>query len=93
PANYGIVVGTNGKDGDPLDVLVLSQPITIGAAIKCKPIGVLDMSDEAGVDPKLIAVPVEKVDPASAEINDIKDMPQYQKDKIKHFFEHMKELE
>ncbi|MDE1869849.1 MAG: inorganic diphosphatase [Candidatus Micrarchaeota archaeon] len=93
PANYGFVMGTHGKDGDPLDVLVISAPIANGAAIKCRAVGVLEMSDEAGVDPKLIAVPVDKVDPASSEINDIEDVPQYFKDKLKHFFEHMKELE
>lgn len=93
PANYGFAVNTHGKDGDPIDVLVYSSPIANGAVIKCKPIGVLEMSDEAGIDHKLIAVPIDKVDPASSGVNDINDLPQFQKDKLKHFFEHMKELE
>src|SRR5690348_14125258 len=62
PSNYGFVMNTKGKDGDPIDVLVISQPIANGAIIKCKPIGVLEMSDEEGIDHKLIAVPVDKVD-------------------------------
>ncbi|MDE1846378.1 MAG: inorganic diphosphatase [Candidatus Micrarchaeota archaeon] len=93
PANYGFVVNTKGKDGDPIDVLVLSQPIANGAVIKCRPIGVLEMSDEEGIDHKLLAVPVEKVDINSTGINDISDITQAAKDKIKHFFEHYKELE
>lgn len=93
PANYGFVVNTKGKDGDPIDVLVFSQPIANGAVIKCKPIGVLEMSDEEGIDHKLIAVPVEKVDINSTGINDIADISQATKDRVKHFFEHYKELE
>ena len=61
--------------------------------IKCKPIGIAIMSDEEGSDNKVIAVPVEKVDPSSAQFNDIDDVPEFLKNKIKHFFEHYKELE
>ncbi len=93
PANYGFAMGTLGKDGDALDVLVYSAPIANGVAVKCKPIGVLEMTDEEGPDSKIIAVPIEKIDPAAQSVNDINDLPQYAKDKLKHFFEHMKELE
>ncbi len=94
PTNYGFVLKTKAKDGDPLDVLVVTQtPIGSGMVIKCKPIGIAIMSDEEGSDNKVIAVPVEKVDPSSAQFNDIDDVPEFLKNKIKHFFEHYKELE
>ena len=81
------------EDGDPLDVLVISAPIQRGAAIKCRAIGLLEMTDEEGIDHKILAVPIEEVDPSSAAIKDIADLPQHFKDRLKHFFEHYKELE
>ena len=49
PCNYGFIPSTLGDDGDPLDVLVLSPfPIQPGAMIKCRPVGMLEMADEAG---------------------------------------------
>jgi len=94
PTNYGFVLGTLAKDGDPLDVLVIaSKPIQIGIVLKCRAIGKAVMSDEEGSDNKIIVVPVEKVDPLSAVYQDISDVPQHLLDKIKHFFEHYKELE
>ncbi|MCW1292110.1 MAG: inorganic diphosphatase [Candidatus Rehaiarchaeum fermentans] len=93
PFNYGFIPGTKGEDGDPLDVLVISSlPVNTGVAIKCKAIGLGLMEDEEGVDYKIIAVPVEKVDPY-IQYKEIQDVPQLIKDKIKHFFEHYKELE
>lgn len=93
PFNYGFIPGTKGEDGDPLDVLVISSlPVMPGVYIKCKPIGIGMMEDEEGVDYKIIATPVEKVDPFIG-YNKIEDLPQILKDKIKHFFEHYKELE
>jgi inorganic pyrophosphatase len=93
PANYGFIPGTKGDDGDPLDVLVLSSlPVMPGTFIKCKPIGVGIMEDEEGIDNKIIAVPVEKVDPF-IQYKRIEDLPEIVKEKIKHFFEHYKELE
>ncbi|OJI07428.1 Inorganic pyrophosphatase [Candidatus Micrarchaeum sp.] len=94
PTNYGFALGTKGKDGDPLDVLVMSQvPISSGMVIKVRPIGIAVMSDEEGSDNKVIAVPVEKVDPAFSSYKDAQDIPEFMKNKIKHFFEHYKELE
>ncbi len=94
PTNYGFALSTKAKDGDPLDILVISQqPIESGSIIKCRAVGIAVMSDEEGSDNKIIAVPVEKVDPSFSNIKDIDDVPQYMKDKIKHFFEHYKELE
>lgn len=94
PTNYGFIPLTKGGDGDPLDVLVMSSiPINPGMMIKCRAVGIAEMDDEEGPDNKIIAVPVEKVDPSFSSIKDTSDIPQYLKDKIKHFFEHYKELE
>jgi inorganic pyrophosphatase len=94
PTNYGFVLNTKAKDEDPLDVLVISSvPIPSGAIVKCRAIGIAEMSDEEGSDNKVIAVPLDKVDPMSKEYADIKDVPDAVKDKIKHFFQHYKELE
>ncbi|AGO60137.1 inorganic diphosphatase [Ferroplasma acidarmanus] len=94
PTNYGFVLNTKAKDEDPLDVLVISSvPMPSGAIVKCRAIGIAEMSDEEGSDNKVIAVPLDKVDPMSKEYTDIKDVPDAVKDKIKHFFQHYKELE
>ena len=61
--------------------------------IRCRPVGVLKMEDDGGMDDKLIAVPVEKVDPFQAHIQDLTDVPGKTRDRIKHFFEHYKDLE
>ena len=69
PANYGFILQTEGKDGDPLDVLVFSSvPINPGIVVKCRAIGIAEMSDDEGEDNKVIAVPIDKVDPASSMI-------------------------
>ncbi|MCE4617433.1 MAG: inorganic diphosphatase [Desulfurococcales archaeon] len=94
PFNYGFVPGTLEKDGDPVDILVLSrEPVLPGSMITAKPIGVLVMEDEAGIDSKIIAVPKPKLDPVLGSFNDVSELDQLTRDKIKHFFEHYKELE
>lgn len=94
PFNYGFVIDSLGEDGDPTDIVLLaSEPITHGVGIKAKLIGMLEMSDEAGVDTKLIAVPIQRVDPLFGSWSDITDVPVHTKDKIKHFFDHYKDLE
>ena len=94
PTNYGFILNTEGKDGDPMDVMVIaSTPIASGMLVKCRAIGIAEMEDEEGSDNKIIAVPVDKVDPASQTIKEANDIPVYLKDKIKHFYEHYKELE
>ncbi|MEM0340882.1 MAG: inorganic diphosphatase [Acidilobaceae archaeon] len=94
PFNYGFIPGTLEEDGDPVDVLVISrEPVAPGAVIEAKPIGVLEMEDEEGPDAKVIAVPKAKLDPYYAKWNDVTDIPDALKEKIKHFFEHYKELE
>jgi len=94
PFNYGYIPGTLEEDGDPVDVLVLGyDPVVPGSVIKARPIGVLEMEDEKGYDMKVIAVPVSKIDPRFEDIKDVEDIPSIIKEKIKHFFEHYKELE
>ena len=94
PTNYGFIAGTKGEDGDPLDILVISSsPIQTGCGIVATPIGMLEMEDEAGIDTKILAVPLEKVDPYYGKIKDISEIDEMLKKKIKHFFDHMKELE
>ncbi|WP_337860460.1 inorganic diphosphatase [Ferroplasma sp.] len=94
PTSYGFVLNTKAKDGDPLDVLVISSvPVPSGAILKCRAIGIAEMSDEEGSDNKVIAVPLDKVDPMSSEYDDVNSIPEAVKNKIKHFFEHYKELE
>ena len=94
PGNYGFIPNTLAKDGDPLDVLVIvPYPLQPGCQIKCKCVGVLIMSDEKGLDEKILAVPVSDVDPNYAEINDITDIPNVQLNMIKHFFENYKKTD
>lgn len=94
PFNYGFVPNTLTDDGDPIDVLVVSSlAVYPGSIIPAKPIGILEMEDEAGIDWKIIAVPKEKIDPEYGKINDISELSDYLKSKIKHFFEVYKQLE
>jgi inorganic pyrophosphatase len=82
------------EDGDPVDVLVLgSEPVVPTVVMRARPIGVLLTEDEEGKDSKIIAAPLNKIDPAFSAIKDVADIPKYLQDKITHFFEHYKELE
>ncbi len=94
PFNYGFIPGTLEEDGDPVDVLVLTyEPLIPGSVIIAKPIALLDTEDEEGIDSKVVAVPIPKIDPRFSNINDLKDLDTSLKNKIEHFFEHYKELE
>lgn len=94
PFNYGFIPNTLAQDGDPTDVLVISrEPVVPGSVIRARPIGVLEMEDEEGVDTKIIAVPVSKLDNSYDSIKEVSDLPEAILNKIKHFFEHYKELE
>ncbi len=94
PFEYGFVKDTLGEDGDPLDcVLLATFPTFPGCIVKARAIGILEMEDEAGIDTKILAVPIEKIDPRFAEIKDIKDLPEHTKKEIKEFFETYKRLE
>ncbi|WP_151703895.1 inorganic diphosphatase [Nitrincola alkalilacustris] len=94
PANYGYINHTLADDGDALDVLVITPyPVVVGSVIRCRPVGILNMTDEAGEDAKLVAVPHQKLTQAYNDIHDIDDLPQLTKDRIAHFFENYKKLE
>lgn len=94
PANYGFIPNTLADDGDPLDVLVITPyPVMPGAIIRCRPVGVLNMEDEAGGDAKLVAVPHDKVSKEYQHIQDITDVPELLRKQIQHFFENYKDLE
>lgn len=94
PYNYGFVPGTLGEDGDPIDIMVLSSAsFAPGTFVVVKPIAVLLMRDEEGVDSKLMAVPVEKVDPEFGRMNSVKDISEHTKNMIAHFFSYYKSIE
>ena len=94
PCNYGFIPHTLSGDGDPADVLVMSQyKIIPGAVIETRPVGVLMMEDESGIDEKILAVPTTKLDPMFDNIQDIYDVSSIMKDRIVHFFESYKKLE
>ena len=94
PVNYGYVNNTLSLDGDPVDVLVMTPfPIISGSVIKCRPVGVLNMTDESGTDAKVLAVPVDKLSTIYRDVKDINDVPELTKQQIEHFFSHYKDLE
>lgn len=94
PCNYGYVPKTLCKDGDPLDVLVMAPyPLLNGSVIRCRPIGLLMMTDEAGEDSKLLAVPVDKLSNLYSHVKSYQDIHETTLKSIAHFFEHYKDLE
>ncbi len=94
PGNYGFIPQTLSEDGDPCDVVVISQvPVVPGAVIRCRPIGALVMQDEAGADEKILAVPVDKLHPFYTGIKSYRDLPPILCEQIGHFFQHYKDLE
>ncbi|MCK7595968.1 inorganic diphosphatase [Microbulbifer sp. CAU 1566] len=94
PANYGYVPQTLSEDGDPLDVLVVAPyPVMVGSVIRSRVIGVLNMTDESGVDAKLLAVPHTKLTKLYDHVNEIGDLPELLIKQIEHYFENYKALE
>ncbi len=94
PCNYGYVPKTLCGDGDPLDVLVVSPfPLYPCSLISCRPVGMMRMTDESGVDAKILAVPSNKLTMAYHMIKDYRDLPDSIIKSIAHFFEHYKDLE
>ncbi|SEA52049.1 inorganic diphosphatase [Leifsonia sp. 21MFCrub1.1] len=92
PTDYGFFENTLGDDGDPLDALVLLEyPVFPGVGVKVRPVAVLNMSDEAGGDAKVIAVPYK--DPRWQHIQDVNDIPEQTRKEIEHFFARYKDLE
>jgi inorganic pyrophosphatase len=94
PCNYGYVPDTIADDGDPVDVLVITPfPLIPGVVVRCRPIGVLKMTDESGGDAKVLAVPIDKVLPIYTHWQKPDDMNDLRLQQIQHFFEHYKDLE
>ena len=94
PCNYGYIPHTLSEDGDPVDVLVITPiPLITGVVVRCRPIGMLKMSDEGGEDAKLLAVPVDKLCSLYSQISRPEDVQPWLLEQISHFFEHYKDLE
>jgi len=94
PCNYGYIPHTLCGDGDPVDVLVMMPlPLIPGSVIRCRPVGMLAMTDEAGADTKIVALPIDKVFSGYSTMQDIGDVPQHWRDRAAHFFAHYKDLE
>ena len=94
PANYGYIPHSLSEDGDPLDVLVITPvPLISGSVIRCRPVSVLNMTDDSGPDPKVIAVPLDKMTSLYRDVQDSDDLPQHLLQQITHFYQHYKDLE
>jgi inorganic pyrophosphatase len=94
PCNYGYIPNTLSADGDPCDVLVVTPfPLIPGVVVRCRAIGVLKMTDEAGGDAKILAVPVDKILPIYSHWQKPEDVHDLRLQQIQHFFEHYKDLE
>ena len=94
PTNYGYVPHTISGDGDPVDVLVITPvPLIPGVVVTCRAIGILKMTDEAGEDGKVLAVPVDKILSLYSQWKKPEDLNPFRLKTIAHFFEHYKDLE
>jgi inorganic pyrophosphatase len=94
PCNYGFVPNTLAGDGDPIDVMVVGRmPVIPGAVLRARPIGVLEMEDEAGPDEKILAVPIDRITQIHRNTKTYRDIPEIDLARIAHFFEHYKDLE
>ena len=91
PSNYAYIPNTLAEDGDALDILVIC-PYTIApnTILKTKIIGALIMTDEKGLDEKIISVPCDTVDNHSIDINELYDLKEHVLEKIRHFFTYYK---
>ena len=94
PCNYGYIPQTLSEDGDPVDALVITPfALVPGVVVRCRPIGLLKMVDEAGRDTKLLAVPIDKLTPLYRHLNTFRDLPELVLSQLTHFFAHYKDLE
>ena len=94
PTNYGYIPNTLSEDGDPVDVLVVTPvPLMNGAVVRCRVIGMLKMTDESGIDAKLLAVPTNKLCKMYESVQTYQDLPQHLLLSLEHFFQHYKDLE
>jgi inorganic pyrophosphatase len=94
PCNYGFIPHTLAADGDPMDVMVVGRmPVRPGAVLSARPIGVLELEDEAGGDEKVLAVPTRNITQLYDRVHSWHDIPEIDIKRIQHFFEHYKDLE
>ncbi|WP_109482711.1 inorganic diphosphatase [Paraburkholderia sp. C35] len=94
PQNYGFVPRTLARDGDPLDIIVFTPfPLAQLCLIACRPVGLLNMTDQAGPDEKIIAVPLDSVCPATIHVTKLLDLGQHALDELEFFFNHYKARE
>ena len=94
PCNYGFIPHTLSDDGDPIDAAVLGQiPVQPGVIIPSRPIGVLIMEDESGIDEKLLCVPLDDLHPFYGNVSSYCDLRPVMIEQMTHFFEHYKDLE
>ena len=94
PCNYGYINHTLSLDGDPVDVLVPTPyPLQPGSVVRCRPVGVLKMTDDGGGDAKVIAVPHDKLSQLYVDVKEYTDLPPLLLEQIKNFFENYKDLE
>ena len=94
PGNYGFIPHTLSGDGDPVDVLIANtRAIARGAVISVRPVGVLLMEDNAGIDEKIVAVPSSHISARFDGIANYTDLPDITVQQIEHFFAHYKDLE
>ncbi|MEL6661683.1 MAG: inorganic diphosphatase [Pseudomonadota bacterium] len=94
PCNYGFVPHTLSLDGDPMDVMVVGQRALVpGAVVRARPVGVLLMEDDGGVDEKILAVPHQKLTRFYEKVHNYTDLPEILVERIVHFFTHYKDME
>lgn len=94
PTHYGYIPQSLGDDGDPLDVLLMTDvPVVPRCVVRCRPVGVLKMEDESGGDEKILCVPHTKLDRRFEKVTDIDHVEPLLKEQIRHFYENYKALE
>ncbi len=94
PANYGYIPHSLSEDGDPLDVLVITPvPLISGSVMRCRPVSLLNMTDDSGPDPKVIAVPLDAMTSLYSDVQGTDDLPKHLLQQITHFYQHYKDLE
>jgi inorganic pyrophosphatase len=94
PCEYGFIPHTLSEDGDPVDVLVISPyKLAPGVVIRCRPVGMLRMTDESGKDAKILAVPVDKLTMRYHNVHQPQDLGPDLLNAIEHFFRHYKDLD
>jgi inorganic pyrophosphatase len=94
PANYGYIPHSLSEDGDPLDVLVITPvPLISGSVMRCRPVSLLNMTDDSGPDPKVVAVPLDAMTSLYRDVQSTDDLPKHLLQQITHFYQHYKDLE